>query len=78
MTNYEIVDSFLNHKQESGVLSTDGKEIKSYETVVARWKSDGSIVMPDASENSDKRITRCRNLVRRMALSRGINVTQVN
>ena len=78
MTNFEIVDSFLNRKSLAGVLSTDGKEIKSHDKVVARWEVDGSIVMPDVSDDSNKRVTRCRNLIRQMALSKNIKVTQVN
>lgn len=75
VTNGEIVDSFLEHQSATGPVSTDGKEIKSYGQTVARWE-DGSIVMPGTSNYLDKGITRCRNLVRLRAISKGIRVTQ--
>lgn len=77
MTNLEIVESFLNRKPMMGAVSTNGKEILSHGQVVARWKEDG-IIMPDASNIMNKGVTRCRNLIRQMALGKGINVTQTN
>jgi hypothetical protein len=80
MTNSEIVDSFLEHKTATveAPVSTDGKEIKSYGVMVGRWdgKESNCIVMPGTSDTSDKSVTRCRNLVRQRALSKGIKVVQ--
>jgi hypothetical protein len=77
ITNMEIVTAFLNRKPQTGALSSNGKEIESEGEVVAEWEGD-SIVMPDASNVSSKRLTRCRNLVRQMARSKGIKVTQID
>jgi hypothetical protein len=76
MTNHETVEQFLVHKTAEGPISTDGKELKSFGQTIAKWIEDG-IVMPDASSGS---ITtrKHRNLVRRMAVSKGIKVTQIS
>jgi len=80
MTNFKIVDSFLNRKpfSSSGHMSTNGKEIKSHDVVVARWDGSSSIVMPNASDSSNKRVTRCRKLVRWMAENKNVKVMQLN
>jgi hypothetical protein len=77
MTNIEIVSSFLQHQPAAGPVSTNGKEIVASGVTIAKWKEDG-IIMPDTSKSPDKGATRCRNLVRHLAISKGIKVTETS
>jgi hypothetical protein len=79
MTNDEIVDSFLNRKPAAGPISSNGKELMTNGTKIAEWNEDGSgIVMPNASQFISIAATKHRNTVRRLAIIKGIKVTQIN
>lgn len=75
--NYDVVSLFLDHSPSQGAVSTDGEELKSYSTVIARWDGD-EIVMPGSSVFHSITTTKHRNLVRSMSLSRGITVKEVD
>lgn len=75
--NFDVVSSFLQHTVEQGAISTDGKELRSYGVVIARWSRD-EILMPNSSVFHSITTTKHRNLVRSMALEKGINVKEVN
>ena len=75
--NLDVVSTFLRHSALEGVISTDGKELKSYGVVIARWDGD-EIVMPDSSVYRSVTTTKHRNLLRSMALEKGVVVKEVN
>lgn len=80
--NFDVITCFLNKSPSEGAVATDGEELKSYGVVIARWVKENEIVMPDSNTTYDpaisKTIARNRNLVRGMALNRGIIVKEVN
>ena len=78
MTNHDIVTSFLKHEPAAGPISTNGKELMSYGVPIAKWVSEDEITMPDVSKFHSVTTSKHRNLVRRMAMDKGIKVTQVN
>lgn len=75
--NYDVISMFLSHSPSQGAISTDGKELRSYGVVIARWNRD-EIVMPDSSVFHSITTTKHRNLVRSMALSQGINIKEID
>lgn len=75
--NFDVVSSFLQHTDSQGAISTDGKELRSYGVVIAVWKKD-EILMPNSSVYHSVTTTKHRNLVRSMALEKGINIKEVN
>jgi len=75
--NFDVIACFLGHTPSQGAVSTDGKELRSYGVVIAKWSRD-EITMPDSSVFHSITTTKHRNLVRKMALNQGITVKEVN
>ena len=73
--NIVVVSRFLDGTPLMGSLSTDGKELKSYNAVIAKWKGR-EILMPDIDVWHSATTSRHRNLVRLLANYRGITVRE--
>jgi len=71
--NVEVYEAFLNKRATAKMttLDTDGREMTSKGEVVARWEED-IIHLP--REVSSHRMTRHRNMIVRLAKSRGIKM----
>lgn len=76
-TNIDVIASFLSHNPSRGSISTDGKELRSYDAVIAKWDGD-KVVMPGSSVFYSVTTSKHRGLVRSMALNKGIHVVEIS
>jgi hypothetical protein len=73
----ETIGAFLTKRVSySGSVQSDGSRLYSYLTVIGEWDK-GKIVMPCESCGYCRTTTKHRNILRDMATSRGIEITEV-
>lgn len=72
----QVVECFLNGERGGGSsLTSSGTALFSYGVEIGQWR-DGKVFLPDAQKWYSRTTSRHRNMLRRMASSRGIETKE--